>query len=440
MAAPPRLRALAVAVAVAGASLVPAMAGQAAFAGTAQVGYDCTVLGNAFSYPATVTVTAPATATTGDDVTVEVDLSDMPSKSPLPVLSWTTSGTMALSGAVTGEFAFSTPTQTGNVPANVPIPINKLTGKFNASAAGDIAIVPKTVTMDIDASGVAATIACQVSAGAPALATVKVGNAGPSLTIEPATVHQGGSITVGGARWESGPVELALCDENGAACAAGGLTGVSASADASGKLTGTAKVAEDAAPGTRTIVARQGSVEKSVGLTVTEKVPPPTGACADKPVGQCGEQRLNLSVAAGKLTMSQQPGEVDLGAVTLDGTAKTATGDIKRVEVIDARGGATGWSLTATMTDFASAGGPKIPAGNLSWTPGCTSGPGATPVTAGSPGPLSSTTAATLCSGPNGEGGAVVGGTYTADAGLELDVPAVTGAGQYQAVLTIVLS
>lgn len=439
MTGPPRLRTLAAAVAVAGASLVPVVASPV-FAATAQVDYSCTVLGNAFAYPATVTVTAPATATTGEDVTVEVDLSDMPSRSPLPVLSWTTSGTMALSGAVAGEFTFATPQQTGNVPANTPIPINTLTGTFNASAAGDIAIVPKTVTMDIDASGVAATIACQAPAEPPTLATVTVSNAGPSLTVEPATVHQGGGITVGGARWESGPVSLALCDENGAACSDSGLTDVSASADASKNLTGTATVAEDAAPGAHTVKATQGSVEKTVGLTVTERVPPPTGACADKPVGQCGEQRINLTVAPGKLTMSQQPGEVDLSEVTLDGTPKTATGDIKQVQVIDARGGSTGWSLTATMTDFTSAGGPKIPAGNLSWTPGCTAGDGATPVTTGSPGPLSTTTAATLCSGANGDGGAIVGGVYDADAGLTLDVPAVTGAGQYQAVLTIVLS
>lgn len=440
MTGPPRLKAIAAAAAIAGASLVPALAGQAAFAATTQVDYTCTVLGNAFPYPATVTVTAPETATTGDDVTVEVDLSDMPSKSPLPVLSWTTSGTMALSGAVSGEFAFSTPKQTGNIPKNTPIPINKLTGKFNASAPGDISIVPKTVKMDMDASGVEAAIECQAPADPPTLATVRAGNAGPSLTVGPATVHQGGGITVGGARWESGPVDLALCDENGAACSATGLTGVSASADGYGTLTGTATVAEDAAPGARTIKATQGALAKTVGLTVTEKVPPPTGACADKPAGQCGEQKINLRVAAGKLTMAQQPGAVDLSEITLDGTPKTATGDIKQVQVIDARGGSTGWSLTGTITDFTSAGGPKIPAGNLSWAPACTAGAGATPVTTGSPGPLSTTTAATLCSGASGDGGAIVGGAYDAGAGLTLDVPAVTGAGQYQAVLTIVLS
>ncbi len=331
--------------------------------------YSCTVLGSAFPYPATVTVTASATATTGDDVTVKVDLSDMPSKSPLPVVSWTTSGTMALSGAVTGEFAFSTPTQTGSVPKNTPIPINQLTGKFNASAPGDISIVPKTVKMDMDASGVEATIECQAPADPPTLATVKVGNAGPSLTVElrPSTRAVASRSAAPAGRAVRSTWRCAT--RTAPACSAAGLTDVSASADGYGTLTGTAKVAEDAAPGAHTIKASQGSVAKTVGLTVTEKVPPPTGACADKPAGQCGEQKINVKVAAGKLTMSQQPGAVDLSEVALDGTAKTATGDIRQVEVIDARGGSTGWSLTGTMTDFTSVGGPKIPAGNLSWTP-----------------------------------------------------------------------
>jgi hypothetical protein len=137
--------------------------------------------------------------------------------------------------------------------------------------------------------------------------------------------------------------------------------------------------------------------------------------------------------------MSREPGEVDLSPVTLDGTEQAATGALRKVEVIDARGGTTGWSLTGTLTDFTAPAGTKIPAGKLTWTPNCAAGPGASAVTQGSAGPLDTTTAATLCSAPGGSG-QIVGGTFTAGAGLRLTVPPATGAGRYTAVLTLTLS
>lgn len=432
------LRGAAAAVTAAGAVAVPVAAAGPALAGTGQVPYQCKIFSTVFDYDATVTVSAPASAEVGDEVTVEADFSDLPGVAPLPVNSWTTSGTLAVSGAQSGSVPIQAPTITQTIPAYGALPIGKVSGKLTLSTAGSVQLAPGALTIVAEA-GAQATITCTLKDAAADLATIDVGAGGPGASVSPSTVVQGGSIAVTGTGWEPGAVQLALCDANGAACDPDDLTGATASADAAGKLTASATVAEDAAPGARTVVLTQGAVSKSVAVTVTEKTPPPTGACADEPVDRCGEQKINLTVDGGPLTMSREAGEVDLTPVTLDGTEQTATGSLREVEVIDARGGSTGWSLTGTLTDFSAPAGTKIPAGNLSWTPACTAAPGASAVTPGSTGPLDATTAATLCSAPGGTG-QVVGGTFTAGAGLKLTVPPATGAGQYTAVLTLTLS
>jgi hypothetical protein len=334
--------------------------------------------------------------------------------------------------------AIEVPKQTGPIPGVQELPIGKATGKLTLTSTGQVHLAPASLAITAGA-GVSVTINCTPKSTPGNLATIDVEAGGPGVSVSPGTIHQGGSITLTGAGWEPGAVDVALCDSNGAECKAEDLADVSASVGADGRLTGSATIAEEAAPGARTIVVTQGAVGKSVALTVTEKTPPPTGECADKPTGRCGEQKINLTVNGGPLTMSQQPGEVGLTPITLNGAEQTATGDLRKVEVVDARGGGTGWSLTGTLTDFGSAAGTKIPAGNMSWTPSCTAGPAASTVTPGSTGPLDSTTAATLCSAPDGAG-QIVGGTYTAGAALNLKVPPATGAGQYTAVLTLTLS
>ncbi|MFA1547888.1 hypothetical protein [Actinomadura chokoriensis] len=432
------LRGAAAVVTAAGAVTVPVAAAGLAHADTGQVPYQCKIFSTTFDYNATVTVTTPASAEVGDEVTVEADFSNLPGVAPLPVNSWVTTGTVTVSGAQSGSAPIEAPKRTQTIPAYGELPIGKVSGKLTLSAAGAVKIAPAGLTIVAEA-GAQATITCAPKAAPAPLATINVAEGGPGASVSPSTVVQGGTVAITGSGWEPGAVELALCDAGGAACEAGDLTDVTASADASGKLTASATVAESAAPGARTIVVTQGAVSKSVALTVTEKTAPPTGACADQPAERCGEQQINLTVNGGPLTMSRQPGEVDLTPVTLDGTEQTATGSLKQVEVIDARGGSTGWSLTGTLTDFSAPAGTKIPAGNLSWTPSCTGAPGASAVTPGSTGPLSTATAATLCSAPDGAG-QIVGGTFTAGAGLKLTVPPATGAGQYTAVLTLTLS
>ncbi|MGW5415656.1 hypothetical protein [Actinomadura geliboluensis] len=432
------LRGAAAVVTAAGAVTAPLAAAGAAHAGTGQVPYQCTIFGTTFDYAAAVTVTAPASAQVGDEVAVEADFSNMPGIAPLPVNAWTTSGTLAVSGAQSGSVPIQAPKRTETIPAHGELPIGKVTGRLALAAAGQVRIAPAGLTVVAEA-GAQATITCTPKSTPGPLATIDVAEGGPGASVSPSTVVQGGAIGVTGSGWEPGPAELALCDAAGAACDPDGLTGVAASADAAGKLTASATVAESAAPGARTVVVTQGAVSRSVPLTVTEKTPPPTGACAGEPAERCGEQKINLSVTGGPLTMSREPGEVDLSPVTLDGTEQTATGALRKVEVIDARGGATGWSLTGTLTDFTAPAGTKIPAGNLAWTPSCTAAPEASAVTPGSAGPLDTTTAATLCAAPGGTG-QIVGGTFSAGAGLKLTVPPATGAGRYTAVLTLTLS
>ncbi|MBO2447858.1 hypothetical protein J4573_12210 [Actinomadura barringtoniae] len=432
--------------AIAGTATIPfttataAQAAQAARAGTGTATYDCAIFSTHFDYEPTITVTAPADAAVGDQVPFEAEFTPMPNKAPLPVDKWTTTGQISLSGAATGEAGMSAPEKTGPVAPGTPITIGKLTGRFTAGNAGDVRLAPGKLVVSAVASGATAAITCALKGSAPTLATVKVAGAtGPAATVTPSSIQQGAAITIGGTGWQSGNVSLSLCDANGAACKDGDLTDAAASADATGMLTGHATIADQAGIGARTLKVTQGAVSKDVALTVTEKSTPPTGGCAGKPADRCGEQKVSVTVNAGALTMSRQPGEVTLTPVTLDGTARTATGDLKQVQVVDARGGTSGWSLTGTITDFASSSGLKIPAGNLSWTPKCAAAAGSSVVTTGSAGPLDTTTASALCGAADGTG-AVVGGSFTADAGLNLKVPPVTGAGQYAAVLTLTLS
>ncbi len=120
---------------------------------------------------------------------------------------------------------------------------------------------------------------------------------------------------------------------------------------------------------------------------------------------------------------------------------------INTVTLVDARGTLTGWSITATATDWVDVAEPDptnpapnhfMPAGNLTWLPGCAPATGSTAdpleATAGPAASLDPVVAATLCSAAPGGGG----GAWEADAILVLNVPSSIAAGTYQATLTIV--
>jgi hypothetical protein len=237
------------------------------------------------------------------------------------------------------------------------------------------------------------------------------------------------STTVTGASFDPGDeVTVTPVDDKGEATT--GLA-VTAPVDARGSFTATLTPSA----GTVKIVAaeKDGSAADSAEA--------PWAASAN---GGSGEQNLKIVVAGGALTMAQEPGEVTFEPVTVDGTDHTSTGTLRSVQVKDFRGGTQGWSLVGTVTDFRTTSGATIPAGNLSWTPawGVHSGAAAaSTVTPGTPGPLSATTAAPLCTqSASTDPASVTGGHFDAGAGLALDVPAITQSGSYEAVLRLTLS
>lgn len=162
------------------------------------------------------------------------------------------------------------------------------------------------------------------------------------------------------------------------------------------------------------------------------------------PDGGGSDQTLKVVVSGGALTMSAAPGEVVLSPVTVDGTAHDSTGSLRALEVKDFRGTTEGWSLVGTVTDFRNSAGAAIPASRLSWTPQCAVHPGsaaASAVVPGSAGPLSSTTAAPLCTqAASADPASVTGGHFDAGAALNLRVPEIAQSGEYAAVLRLTLS
>jgi hypothetical protein len=157
-------------------------------------------------------------------------------------------------------------------------------------------------------------------------------------------------------------------------------------------------------------------------------VEPPAGTLKQDVIG---------TITAGGLTISQEHGGIQLSDVTLNGTDQNMTGALNTVTVKDLRSGTTGWTLTGSATDFSNGAGGTIGADKFSWTPTVTKGDGSIsePV-AGSAGPIGNT-GATLASAPNA---ANTGGTFAADAGLSLAVPAYQAPGTYTGTLTLSIS
>ncbi|MFE4330650.1 hypothetical protein ACFRQM_14715 [Streptomyces sp. NPDC056831] len=155
--------------------------------------------------------------------------------------------------------------------------------------------------------------------------------------------------------------------------------------------------------------------------------------------GGSADQKLNTSVRAGTLSMVQDGDTVDFGTTVLGTGSGVQRSRLNRVEVEDARGVNSGWSLTATLTGFTSADGGTIPAGAVRWTPKCTAQNGSAGVpVAGSPAALGSEAASLCRMNPDGSR-PFTGGRFDADAGLTLTVPGFTRPGDYSATLTLTL-
>ncbi|MFI6859430.1 hypothetical protein ACIBKZ_05905 [Streptomyces sp. NPDC050421] len=155
--------------------------------------------------------------------------------------------------------------------------------------------------------------------------------------------------------------------------------------------------------------------------------------------GSTAEQQLSTQVRAGTLSMTQDGDTVDFGETVLGADSGVQRAHLNRVEVQDARGVNSGWSLTATLTGFTSADGNTIPAGAVRWAPACTAQDGSVgaPV-AGSPTVLGSEAASLCRMNPDGSR-PFTGGKFDAEAGLALTVPEFTRPGDYSATLTLTL-
>ncbi len=186
----------------------------------------------------------------------------------------------------------------------------------------------------------------------------------------------------------------------------------------------------------------------TAAIVVTEDDAPTTdGAAATFAISSqiiTGE----VTITGGALTVTQPGNLVEMSPILLSGQAQESSGVIQSVTVADMRGSLSGWTVTATATDWVDVTVPDpsnpipghfFPAGNLSWSPSCTPAPGSTADPADvTPGPvdaqLDPVTAATLCSAAPGGGG----GGWVTGASLSLQVPASIAAGNYRATLTIV--
>ncbi|MFI6586668.1 hypothetical protein [Embleya sp. NPDC050493] len=202
---------------------------------------------------------------------------------------------------------------------------------------------------------------------------------------------------------------------------------VMAKAGADGKFT--AKVKVNKADTTLIAASEDTTGTLSAGAPFTvDGVNPPTGSL---------KQDVTGTIAGGALTITQENAGIKLSDVTLNGTEQNMTGALNTVTVKDYRGGSTGWTLTGAVTDFTNGAGGTIAAEKFSWTPKLTPGEGSpSQAVAGSAGPIGKT-GATLASAPNAD---VTGGTFKADAGLSLAVPAYQAPGNYSATLTLSIS
>ncbi|MFJ3256992.1 hypothetical protein ACIQGT_32185 [Streptomyces sp. NPDC093108] len=155
--------------------------------------------------------------------------------------------------------------------------------------------------------------------------------------------------------------------------------------------------------------------------------------------GGSADQKLNTTVRAGTLSMVQDADTVDFGTTVLGTGSGVQRSRLNRVEVEDARGVDSGWSLTATLTGFTGTDGGTIPADAVRWTPRCTAQSGSVGVpVAGSPAALGSGAASLCRMDPDGSR-PFTGGRFDADADLTLTVPGATRPGDYSATLTLTL-
>ncbi|MFS8197074.1 beta-xylosidase [Streptomyces sp. CWNU-52B] len=373
-----------------------------------------------------------ATPTVGDTVTVTYTVVKPAASNPvdiaLPADIMTPTGKVALGGAQSGDLTVAGPKKNEPVPGKGAFPSFSMTGTFTVTAPGAITLSPgdynihTSYLLELDTP-------CTVSSPpAPVSETITATGGGQTnnraISLGSASGKPGDSVTVTGTHFAPG-VAVTLAGRAGAAETADKAT---ATADAQGSFSGSLAVSDKATTG---VVAYEGGAWSDdlgagpAAYVVIDDTPLPDGS-----------QKLNSSVKAGTLSMTQAGDTVELAAVDY-GKGGFSRGSLQTVTVKDFRGGPAGWSLTGKVTDFTGPGTASIDAAKLGWTPVCATKAGS-PSTckAGSPGAVGSA-GATLASAPDGT---LTGGEFTVDARLSLNVPAFTPPGAYSGVLTLTLT
>ncbi|MEV0096599.1 beta-xylosidase [Streptomyces sp. NPDC050738] len=369
----------------------------------------------------------------GDTVTVTYTITKPAASNPvdlaLPADIMTPTGKVALAGAQSGSITVAGPKKNDPVPAKGAFPPFSMTGTFKVTAPGAITLSPgdynihTSYIMELDTP-------CTVTNGpAPVSETVTATDGGGpvnerTIALATASGNPGDRVVISGTKWTPG-AQATAAGWNGTGVTADTMT---FTVPASGTIGAALKVSD---PATTGIVVYEGAT-----WDPTKGAGP--AAYSVTPVVNPGDltQKLNSSVKAGTLSMSQAGDTVAMSAVDF-GQGGASTGDLQTVTVKDFRGGPAGWSLTGKVTGFTGPSGASIGADQLSWTPVCATKTGSpSTCAAGSAGTVGSA-GATLASTPNG---ALTGGEFTAGAKVSLNVPAFTAPGAYSGTLTLTLS
>lgn len=373
-----------------------------------------------------------ATPKVGDTVTVTYTVTKPAAGNPvdlaLPADIMTPTGKVTVGGAQTGAVTVVGPKKNDPVPGKGAFPPFSMTGTFTVTAPGAITLSPgdynihTSYIMELD------TPCTVTNPPAPVSETVTATGGGQTnqraVQLGTASGKPGASVTVAGSKFTAGATVTVV----GRAGAAETADKTTVTADAQGAFSAALTVNDKATSG---IVAYEGaswSDDKGAGpaaYSVVDDTPAPPNS-----------QKLNSSVKAGTLSMTQAGDAVSMDAVDF-GKGGASNGSLKTVTVQDFRGGPAGWSLTGKVTDFTGPGGAKIDASKLGWTPACATKTGSpSTCAAGSPGTVGGA-GATLATTPNA---ALTGGEFTVDARVSLDVPAFTAPGAYSGVLTLTLA
>jgi len=195
----------------------------------------------------------------------------------------------------------------------------------------------------------------------------------------------------------------------------------------------------ETSPGTGTNGSGTGGPGTDPDLRFSTEVGQPSAA-PETPRSASGD--VSAMLHAGPLRVITPAPNAGTGFLTVDRSSGTAKGRLAPLLVQDFRGSTTGWSLTATMSDFTGPGGATLDADRTAWEPHCGAHPGPAepyPSTAVPGSPVSAGRTALLCSTPSARG--VTGGQFDVGADLRLPVPAGSArSGGYTATLLLTLT